>query len=74
MIVRVRIIRKEGVILRDWALHRAANITTLQNLSGELISGSGNVFFPTEPFFWQCKAVVARAGKYVEIKSIGIEQ
>ena len=64
MIVRVRITKKKGVVMRNWALHRCSESVTLRDLATSLIDGSsGNEFFPTiEPFHLHCRPVLGRCG------------
>ena len=63
MIIRVRILER-GVILRNWALHKVGETSTLREISLSLLDGSSkNAFFPAiEPFYKQCSPVIARCG------------
>ena len=64
MIVRVRIVKTGGVVLRNWALHRCSDNVTINALKDDLVSGSsGNPFFPAiEPYYMQCRPAIIRAG------------
>ena len=64
MIVSVRITNRGGEVLRNWALHRCSETALLQNLATSLLDGSsGNDFFQAiEPFYLQCRPVLARCG------------
>ena len=41
MILRVRITKTGGQILRNWALHRVSDTVLLKNVASELVTGSG---------------------------------
>ena len=54
MIVRVRILQKRGVILRNWALNKCGENLILKNLASRLIDGNEKLDKETKQNYSLC--------------------